>query len=243
MSAVLRELKDRAVLQTSVSSNSTDRAVQQTPNCRPEWSRTELPRKQELARVSLSRVGRRASAPTSQAGFDSVFPCSGCRVVLLRVGGRGTRLHPSGAQCPCWLLRRSPHAGLLHFFLVCVGTPGLLLGCVSREKLRACGQRLIEECVDIVLGFGVPRTFRVFSSFSSLCHCNLRSRRQCSWSQRHRACGSSLARSTTVWCKGLQGGRADAADRRSTAIVSGSLCSSSHTRKVSRPWWSLSSLS
>ena len=47
---------------------------------------------------------------------------------------------------------------LVPVFLVCVGTPGLLLGCVSRVKLRACGQRLIEECVDIVLEFGVPRT-------------------------------------------------------------------------------------
>ena len=53
-----------------------------------------------------------------------------CRVVLLRVGGRGTRLHPSSA---------SPSVSSL-----CVGALPLLLCCVTRVNLRVCGQRLIE---------------------------------------------------------------------------------------------------
>ena len=150
----------------------------------------------------------------------------------LRVGGRGLQVPTVTVGSSVGLL--PPRSGLLPLFLLCVGTPGLLPCWVSRVNLTACGQRLIEECVDIVLGFGVPRTVSfdirdgvVFSSFSSFHHCNLRSRRQCSWSQRHRACGSSFERSTTVWCEGLHGGRADAVGRRSPAIVSGSLCSSS----------------
>ena len=120
--------------------------------------------------VQTGRSGRRVSAPASQAGetmyrnsfvFFSKTTAVVDELLLLRVGGRGTQPHPSSAHGPCWLLSQSPTSSCLSFclfLLLYVGTPGPLLCWVSRVNLRACGQRLIEECVDIVLGFGVPRT-------------------------------------------------------------------------------------
>ena len=91
----------------------------------------------------------------------------GCRVVLLRVGGRGTRLHPSAA---------SPSVSSL-----CVGAHRILLCCVSRGKpprLRTATHRRVASTSNG--GFEVPQTISfyfgvrvVVSGFAPLRRCVL----------------------------------------------------------------------